>query len=220
MGKHLLLAGASGEVGKRLLRNLIARNDVAMVHLINRRPLNIHHEKLTEHLVDFEHLDTLDLKHDFDHSFCCLGTTIKKAGSKEGFEKIDLHYVQSFAELAIRHNSKGLSVVSSIGATTQTNNFYLLTKGRMEKALSSMGFAQLLIFRPSLLTGKRNEFRLGEVLGGIAMGLFSPLMIGPLKNYRPTSMTKLAKAMASWDEIKGSGSLVLEGQKITDLAEK
>ncbi len=218
MGKAILLAGASGEIGKRLLQNLIARNDVDQIHLINRRSLEINNVKVIEHQVDFEQLDLLDLKCEFDQAFCCLGSTIKKAGSKVKFETIDLHYVHSFAQLAKHHKTAGFCVISSIGATLKTNNFYLLTKGRMEKSVSNMGFTQLLIFRPSLLMGKRDEFRLGEIIGGFAMQLFNPIMIGKLKKYRPTNMDALAKAMACWDKTTASGVCVLEGQGITDLA--
>jgi len=220
MGKQVLIAGGSGEVGNRLLRHLIARNDVEQIHLLNRHPQDISNPKIIQHQIDFEHLDALDLQHNFDFSYCCLGSTIKQAGSKDAFEKIDLHYVQSFAQLAKRHHCRHFAVISSVDAKTKTNNFYLHTKGRMEETLISMDWPALWIFRPSLLVGKRKEFRLTEKLAGFLMTLVSPLMIGPAKNYRPMPMDKLAQVMASAMDMPANKVQIVENKQIEEPAKR
>ncbi len=220
MGKRVIVAGGSGEVGNRLLQNLVARNDVTEIHLINRRLQEVTHSKVIQHQVEFNRLDSLDLELDFDFAYCCLGSTIKQAGSKEAFEKIDLHYVQAFAQMSKRHQCHHFTVISSVDAKTKTNNFYLHTKGRMEETLTSMKWPGLWIFRPSLLTGKRHEFRLAEKLGGFFMALASPIMVGALRNYRATPMDLLAQAMTSTMDMAENGVQIIENSQIADLAKQ
>jgi len=219
MGKRVLVAGGSGEVGKRLLQHLVARNDVNQVHLINRHPQDFKHSKIIQHQIEFKHLNALDLELEFDFSYCCLGSTIKKAGSKDAFEKIDLHYVQLFAKMAKRHQCLHFAVISSVDAKTSTNNFYLHTKGRMEETLTAMDWSSLWVFRPSLLVGVRQEFRLAEKLAGIAMQLISPIMVGPIKNYRPVAMDSLALVMASAIDKPESGVQIVESKQISEWAQ-
>ncbi len=214
MGKHILLAGGSGETGQRLLQNLIARNDVGQIHLINRSYDNISSPKVIQHNTDFKHLSSLNLGIEFDMAFCCLGSTIKKAGSKDAFEQIDLHYVTSFAALAKSHQCDHLAVISSVGAKTGSNNFYLDTKGRMEDALKAMQWPTLWIIRPGLLTGKRREFRLSERLAGAAMRALNLLLIGRLASFRSIPMEKVAKAMSGLVSIIGNGTTILENDQI------
>jgi uncharacterized protein YbjT (DUF2867 family) len=219
MGLSILLAGASGEVGKRLLDNLIASNLVDSIHLVNRRPHPTNRIKVTQHNINFEKPIQLDNEPNFDLAFCCLGTTIKKAGSKAAFESVDFQYVAQFAQLAKQHNCQQFAVISSIGANPIKGGFYLQTKGRMEAHLQSMEWPSLYIFRPSLLTGKRQEFRLGEQLGSIFGRLISPFLVGPLHKYRPINMNKVASAMAAiLTAESNSGVKVLEGDDILKLA--
>lgn len=194
--KHtVLLVGASGEIGRRLTNNLIACNSIGEVHLLNRRPLNIKHEKVVEHIVDFENLAELSFSQSFDLAFCCLGTTIKQAGSQHAFFHVDYDHCISFAQLALKHQCHSLSIISSLGANATSHNFYLQTKGKMEKSMQSMDWRTLLIFRPSLLVGQRSEFRIAERIGGFFMQAITPLMLGPLKQYRPINMDTVASAM-------------------------
>ncbi len=216
MGKYILLAGGSGEIGSRLLQNLIVRNDVEQIHLINRSHSNVTSQKVIQHSIGFENLNSLSLGLKFDLAYCCLGSTIKKAGSKAAFEKIDLHYVTSFAALAKSHQCDRLAVISSVGAKAGNNNFYLDTKGRMEDALIAKKWATLWIIRPGLLSGIRQEFRLIERLGGAVMKILNPLMIGGMANFRSISMDKVAIAMCGLVSATDNGTVILHNDQILE----
>jgi len=218
MTLNVILAGASGEVGKRLLDKLIANNLVSSIHIVNRGPHPIQHPKVIQHLVDFENLSTLDNTLKFDLAFCCLGTTIKKAGSKKAFEKVDFQYTCQFAQLAKQHDCHKFAVISCVGANAHKGGFYLETKGRMEKDLQDMNWQTLYLFRPSLLTGKRQEFRLGEQIGGLFSNLLSPLLQGALHKYRPIKMDLVANAMNAITRTSEIGMNTIEGKEILDLA--
>jgi len=217
MKENILIAGASGEVGQRLVKQLLLDTRVASIHLINRRPLDFSDPKVTQHQVDFNQLSALNLNQDFSLAYCCLGSTIKQAGSKSAFEQVDLHYVTEFAQLAQRHKTSKFAVISSIGANPHKGGFYLQTKGRMEVALQAMAWQQLWVFRPSLLIGQRKEFRLGEHIGALASKLISPLLVGPLKNYRPIEMDNVANAMASILSLNHTGIRLIENTQILSL---
>jgi len=219
MTDTVLPAGASGEVGKRLVGNLIADNSIGEIHLLTRRPLSINHKKVVEHIVEFNSLGELNFNTSFDHAFCCLGTTIKQAGSQQAFYHVDFDYCVQFAELASKHQCRNLSIISSLGANPNSNNFYLQTKGKMEKSIQALGWHKLLIFRPSLLTGPRAEFRTAEVLGGYLMKLITPLMVGQLKQYRPIQMDTVAKAMASANLPPTDGISIIESSEIQKLGQ-
>lgn len=213
--KHtVLLVGASGEIGRRLTNKLIADNSIGEIHLVNRRKLNINHENVVEHLVDFEHLTEQSFNLSFDLAFCCLGSTIKQAGSEHAFFHVDHDHCVNFAQLALKHQCHNLSIISSLGANATSNNFYLQTKGKMEESIKSMDWPSLLIFRPSLLIGQRSEFRIGERLGGLIMKIIAPLMLGPLKQYRPINMDTVASAMCCLATTGNSGKRVIESQEI------
>jgi nucleoside-diphosphate-sugar epimerase len=221
--KHVFFAGCTGEIGKRLLNNLIAHNQVDEIHLLVRRPLGIENPKVFEHIVDFNKLSELSITPGSSKniiSYCTLGTTIKKAGSKEGFFEVDLEYVVNFAQWANDHNSQQLAVVSSLDADANSHTFYLETKGLMEASVRKLPWETLWILRPSLLTGHREEFRLAEVLGGWAAKLVNPLLIGAYRRYRPISMNNVATALANLIMAEERGIRVLESDQIDALAEK
>lgn len=139
------------------------------------------------------------------HLFCCLGTTIKKAGSQQAFRQVDFDYVVNFARAGRQAGAGRLMVVSSVGADRRASSFYLRVKGEVEEALGGMGFEALHVFRPSFLVGRRPEQRAGEQWGiRLAMG-FEWLLAGPLRKYRPMPAGVLASAMAAAAERGASG---------------
>jgi len=218
---RVVIAGATGEIGQRLLDNLIAHNEIAEIHLLLRRPLNTPQPNVHEHIVDFEQLDSLIIdnpKQLETFAYCCLGTTIKKAGSKAEFSKVDLDYAINFAKWSSKHNCKKFAVISSLDAKASSKNFYLQTKGKMESALSDMSWESLWIFRPSLLTGQRQEFRFGEKLGAFAAKLVNPLLIGPYQKYRPIQMDKVAKSLSLLLDEDKQGVHIVESDQIESLA--
>lgn len=220
--KRIIIAGSSGEIGKRLLENLIAHNQIGEIHLLLRTPLNISNPRVHEHLVDFDSLHKLEIKNPNQLetlAYCTLGSTIKKAGSKQAFSKIDLDYVVNFGHWVQSQHAKQMAVISSIDANKNSNTFYLKTKGDMEQALSNMNWDRLWILRPSLLTGKRKEFRLGETLGAYAAKLITSLLVGPYRKYRPINMNTVATALTSLLETYDQGITILESNDIERLGE-
>ena len=189
-----LIAGASGLIGGFCLQDLLDEPSYARVVSLVRKPGVFSHPKLTEMVVDFDQLASLPPVpcHDV---FCTIGTTIKTAGSQSAFRKVDFGIPAALAGWTQRGGARQFLVVSSVGASPTTGNFYLKTKGQMEEAVQRAGFSSVHIFRPSILTGPREENRPGE---GIAIALakaFGFLMIGPLRKYRAIKAASVARAM-------------------------
>jgi nucleoside-diphosphate-sugar epimerase len=224
--KHIYFTGCTGETGKRLLNNLIARNDISEIHLLTRAPTGIKNPKVFEHFVDFDYLTKLKISpNEISEkieiiSYCTLGTTIKKAGSKSNFRKVDYDYVVDFAKWAIENNSQQLAVVSSLDANPNSNSFYLRTKGEMERSIKKLPWKTIWILRPSLLIGEREEFRLAEFIGGLVSKLVSPFLIGSLRRYRPINIDDVATALASLPFSSDVGVNVLQSDQIIERAKR
>ena len=170
--------------------------------------------------VDFEALPEDPAIFGVDDVFCSLGTTIAKAGSQQPFARVDRDYPSAIAELASRFGAKQFLLVSSVGADIQSRNFYLRTKGEVERAISVLPFQSVHIFRPSMLLGERVEFRWKE-------RLFEPLMkglqwtfVGALRKYRPIDARDVASAMVNAASGGGHGIQTYEGLEIERLAAK
>lgn len=216
MSKVIIMFGSTGETGKRALDKLIASNSISKIHLMNRRIQGIQHHKVLEHLIDFEQPNTFTNIPHADAVICTLGTTIKKAGSKEAFKQVDLHHVLAAANWA-KQRSEHFIVVSSFGANPDSSNFYLKTKGDLERALIHMNWPQLSIFRPGLLLGKREEFRMMERLAGLLSGVMNIVLIGPLKSLKATKMDILANALVNVSTLPSSGTIIYKNPEIDKL---
>lgn len=190
--KTALILGASGFTGQHLLELLLNDPLYAQITIYVRKPVHISHPKLVQRIVDFEKLDTAVEATDI---FCCLGTTIKKAGSQDAFKQVDLVYPQKVASLQLAAGSQRFLVISAVGADEKSSIFYSRTKGQVEEALTTLGYPCLCIFRPSFIMGDRAEKRVGEKIGIFIAKLISPILIGPLKKYKPVSALALAKSM-------------------------
>jgi len=189
-----LLAGATGLVGGHLLRLLLADDAYQKVTILARRGLPLTNPKLQQRLIDFDHLADLDAPK-VDDVFCCLGTTIKKAGSQEAFRKVDLGYVEALARIAARAGAKQFLLVSAIGADAKSRVFYSRVKGETEAAVQAVGFAGTHIFRPSMLLGDRAESRILERLGTPLMRAVAFAMVRPRRRARPIAAADVAAAM-------------------------
>jgi uncharacterized protein YbjT (DUF2867 family) len=210
-----LIAGATGLVGGELLELLVADPAIARVHSLVRRPSGRQHAKLSEHVVDFGDLvTTAALGPPVAEAYCCLGTTMRAAGSRAAFRRVDHEYVTAFARLALGLGTASLTVISSLGADPGSRSFYLRTKGEVEHELTSLGLPSLAILRPSLLLGERRELRAGERAGELALRLASPLLRGALARYRPVHARTVARAMAACGRRGGPGVHVLESDDI------
>jgi uncharacterized protein YbjT (DUF2867 family) len=212
-----LISGATGLVGYQLLQLLLTGNTYQQIISIGRRPLPVEHPKLIQKIVDFDNLDSYreDLK--ADSVFCCLGTTIKKAGTKDNFSRVDFSYVTRLASITSAQGARDFLVVSSMGADANSSVFYNKIKGRMEEALQQIPFHAIHIFRPSLLLGNRNESRPGEEAARLIMPLFSFLMIGPLRKYRPIKDITVACAMIKAANQQKSGINIYTSDEIERL---
>jgi uncharacterized protein YbjT (DUF2867 family) len=211
--RNALLLGATGLIGSRCLTHLLECDSYARVTCLVRRRLELSHERLDERIVDFDDRAGLEKKLSdleiVDDLFCAIGSTMKKAGSKEAFRRVDYDLPLSVAEIVCgvgrgseprtknERTAKRMALVSSVGADARASNFYLKTKGELEDALTPL-FAPLLhIFRPSFLVGDRQESRPGEAIGIAVVRATKGLMFGGLRKYRPIHVDHVARAMVA-----------------------
>jgi uncharacterized protein YbjT (DUF2867 family) len=205
MKKTALLAGATGLIGSALLPLLLASDRYAKVIVVGRRPVAIQHPKLTQVVVDLGQLEAERLRLIADDVYCCLGTTIRQAGSREAFYKVDFLYVVQLAALTAANFAAQFLVVSSLGADVNGRFYYSRVKGEMEEAVRQAPFRAIHIFRPSLLLGERAQPRLGERLSAAVLALARPLLRGSWGKYRPVAAATVAQAMLRAAEDDGGG---------------
>ncbi len=214
MQKTALLAGATGLIGSQLLPLLLASDRYAKVIVVGRRAVPTLHPKLVQVTTELDQLEAARLKLIADDVYCCLGTTMAQAGSKEAFYQVDFLYVVRLAALAASNFAAQLLVVSSMGADAESRIYYSRVKGEMEAAVRQTPFRAIHIFRPSLLLGERATPRLGERLGALVLRGLRPLLRGPLLNYRPVSGAAVAAAMLRAAEDDGGGVRVHESAEL------
>ncbi|GGF86721.1 oxidoreductase [Paenibacillus abyssi] len=220
MGKVAVVAGAAGLVGKELVQLLLQHPDYERVIALVRRKSGAEQGKLIELVVSFDRLEqeASGLMKGAD-VFCALGTTIKKAKSQEQFRRVDYVYPLQLGELGKREGVRSYSVITAMGANEQSRFFYSRVKGELETRLAALGLNTLHIFRPSLLLGDREEFRLGERIGGAAAKPLSFLLNGPLRKYRAIEATTVAEAMvAAVQRESNPGVHIYESDRIEQIA--
>ena len=183
-----LLAGASGLVGGRLLQHLLADPAFERVIALGRRVPPIAHPKLDARVVDFAALPPVAAT----DASCCLGTTLRKAGSRAAFRLVDHDHAVAFAAMARAGGATRYGLVSSVGADAGSGTFYLQVKGEVEQAVAALGFAGLVICRPGLLLGPRAERRPAEALAQRLAPLLNPLLPG---RYKSIDHAVVARAM-------------------------
>jgi len=182
--------------GGYALEALLSAPDIGRVIAVSRRPLlGREHPRLANRIVQFEHLESQLKGVTADMAFCCLGTTLRKAGSQEGFRAVDVGCVLAFARAARQAGARRFVVISSVGANPAARNFYLRTKGEMEQGLQQIGFESLDILQPSLLLSWRGEMRPMELIASACMPLVNPLLRGNYLPYRAISARTVARAM-------------------------
>ncbi|HRZ73299.1 MAG TPA: NAD(P)H-binding protein [Flavobacterium sp.] len=215
--KTALIIGSTGLVGAQLL-NLILESPVYdKVVVFVKRETSIKHPKLIQHLIDFDKIENYQNLVVGDDFFCTIGTTIKKAGSREAFKKVDLIYPKQFAQIALKNKVSQFLIISSLGANEQSTNFYLKTKGEMEAFLKKLTFKSTIILRPSLLLGNRTEFRVGEKFGAIFMKTISILLFGELLKYKPIESKTVAKALFELAQQNQDGFKIYESNEIQNF---
>ena len=171
----LLLAGATGLVGRHTLSLALADPRVAGVVALTRRALPPH-PKLTAIVVDFDRLDGQAPYWQADAVICTLGTTMRVAGSQDAFRRVDYTYPLAVARLAREHGTPACVLNSAAGAETGSRFFYNRVKGELERDLSAQSFTSLTFVRPGLIGGKREQFRLGERVLETVLAVVGPLL--------------------------------------------
>lgn len=218
--KTALLAGAGGLVGNELLHILLTSSHYSHIKILVRHPLEITHEKLEQITTDFDKLDEYAQHFDVDDVYCCLGTTIKKAGSQEAFKKVDYNYPLKMAELAASQQAKNFLVITALGADSTSKVFYSRTKGQLQLRLKKLGLTALHIFQPSLLLGERKEFRLGEKAASSLSPLFSRFLKGKMEKYKPVEARSVALAMYEVAQIERTGNYTYPSDRIEIISRK
>lgn len=214
-----LLAGGSGLVGGACLRELLRQPVYGRVVALGRRELPIGNALLEQRTVDFRYLQAVDDLPPVNDVYCCLGTTLRRAGSREAFRAVDLGYVRELAALGLRLGASQFLLVSALGADPESRVFYTRVKGEAEQAVCALGYRAVQIFRPSLLSGARAEVRPAERLAAAAAHLVSPLLRGRLRRYRPIAAAQVAAAMVCVALQDVAGCHVFESEAISDLAQ-
>jgi uncharacterized protein YbjT (DUF2867 family) len=212
--KTAIIAGATGLVGEQALIQLLSDPLYDKVIAIVRKPIALTHPKLEQQVIDFAQLPGAIGSLKADHGFCCLGTTIKAAGSKERQYIIDHDYIVAFGKGCHSAGVNRFTVVSSIGAKVDSSNFYLRTKGEMERDLQTIPFSGLYILQPSFLIGERKEFRSGEKIAIVLMKVLNPLMIGGLAKYRGVNASAVAQRMISIIKMAEDGVKIIRSDEI------
>lgn len=206
-----LLVGASGLVGRELLDLLLADALYDKVVVLTRKPLLIDNAKYENHVIDFdrltEHYNNI-VAHDI---FCCLGTTMRVAGSKEAFKKVDYTYPLEIAKLAKAAGAEQYLLVSALGASEKSSIFYNKVKGEVEQAIGALNYQSFKVFRPSLLLGNRSEQRNGEDAAKIFYKIFG--FIIPAK-YKAIEARTVATAMLTAAKLRRPGMIVYESDKM------
>ena len=192
-----MVVGSTGLVGKSVVNHLIEK-DIAVLALVRNDEVS-KNSLLNYYKIDFDDLQFPDETFsDIKDIFICLGTTIKKAGSKEAFQKVDVTYCYEIAKQAQARGVKNISIVTSLGSDSNSANFYLKSKGMIEDKITKIDFDSISIHRPGLLIGARNEMRLGEFIGQKIFPYFiDPFLIGSIRKYRSIKGDTLAKAMVN-----------------------
>lgn len=205
--KTALVAGATGLIGGQLLDLLLKDSYYEKVIAITRKRIDVENSKLHNVVIDFSQLQSVATNLKADDVYCCLGTTIKQAGSKEVFRKVDFEYPTELAKITKLNGAKQYLLVSALGADPSSGIFYNQVKGETELAINKAGFESVHIMRPSLLIGPRKEHRSGEEAAKVFykyLGFLIP------KKYKGIESIKVARAMIALAKQNKAGYFIHE----------
>lgn len=210
-----VLAGASGLVGGYCLARLIASPRYRRIIVVTRRDLGplVEDPKVTQAVVDFARLEDTAAAVEGDDVFCALGTTIKRAGSRQRFREVDYEYSLRLARVTYAAGARRLTLVSSLGANPASRTFYLKVKGELEQAILAVGFPDVTILRPSVIAGPRPEFRLAERLSRWVLAVAPP-------TWRPVHADTIAAGMVAAAEAGSTGVAFVESKDIASLTRR
>lgn len=215
-----MLLGASGATGQKLLPLLLDDPAYAKIITLSRRETGMKHAKLENRIVDFEHLAEgfKDLR--VDDCYCAFGTTIKIAGSEAAMTRIDHEYVLEFARAGRAAGARRFAYLSAANANAGSSVYYARLKGRTEAALKALGFADLAIYRPSMIIAERSDRRWMESMLFPLLPLLDTLMLGRYAKYRSIPVETLARAMAAFSGLQGCGSKTLYWREMVEGSDR
>lgn len=205
--KTALVAGATGLIGGQLLELLLADRYYDKVIAISRKPLEQESSRLQNSVIDFAQLESAATDLKADDVYCCLGTTIKQAGSQSAFRKVDYEYPAQLARITKQNGARQYLLVSALGADPSSGIFYNRVKGETEVAIHEVGFESVHVMRPSLLMGPRKEHRSGEEAAKVFYKYLGFLI--PAK-YKGIESIKVARAMIALAKQNKAGYFIHE----------
>ncbi len=198
--KRAIIIGATGLVGSELVKLTLEDPFFCEILVFTRRELGFHHPKLKQEIIDFDNLSQWKEKIKGDILFSALGTTLKKAGSKAAQRKVDYDYQYEFARIASENSVSDYVLVSAPGASPGSLIFYSRIKGELDRDVEKLPFRHVILIKPSILEGEREEERKGEKIGSMVMGWLKNLAF--LKKYRPIHGRTVARAMLNAVKVK------------------
>lgn len=219
MAKHVaVIAGSTGAIGRQLMNLLIASSRIEKILVLHHRPTPYAGlAKVEQLLVDFAAIPAPAAGDDVAAVFCCVGTTQRKAGSTEAFQRVDRDLPIALARWASANGAATFVAVSSVDARATARSVYLRTKGEMEKGVAAAGVRSTYLLRPSLLAGARDEYRLAERIGNRVLAVIAPVMFGPLRKYRAVHTKTVARAMLVCADQSAPGVHIVESHVIQKL---
>jgi len=216
MKKNILIAGSTGLIGNFLLKYLLEEEKVEKVYALTRRDLGFQHQKLVQIIFDFDKEESYKSLPAVDEIMCCLGTTIKVAGSKENFRKVDQGYPLKLAKWGKSTGVSAYHVITSMGTSENSRIFYSRVKGELEEALKKINFERLFIYQPSQLLGDRKEHRRGEKIAIAVMKFIDPIVPAKYKIIKVQDVAKAMKVKLLGTEMGARTFLSDEIQRIAD----
>ena len=213
-----VIAGSTGAIGRQLMALLIASPRFEKILVLHHRPTPYAGQARVEQLVvDFAAMPPPGSADDIDAVFCCVGTTQKKAGSTEAFQRVDRDAPIALARWAAANDATNFVGVSSVGARATARSVYLKTKGEMERGVADAGIRSVYLLRPSVLAGAREEYRLAEHVGNRVLSGIEPVMLGPLRKYRAVHTKTVARAMLACADQGAPGVHIVESDVVQKL---
>lgn len=210
--KTATVIGSTGLIGGQLVEQLQQDRQVETIRVLIRRPVQFSQTKVETRLVDFTDPESFKLAMEGSSAvFCAVGTTQKKVkGDKAAYRKVDFDIPVNAARFCAETGCPKFLLVSSVGASSKSNNFYLKLKGEVEDAVQQLPIKSIHIFRPSVLLGDRKEHRLGEAISKAVMQAFSFAFVGGLRKYKPVQASDVAAAMINSAKKEAKGRFVYE----------
>jgi len=213
----ILLIGASGLIGSKLLEQMLLDSEIKCIVLFVRKPISIDHPKIEQHIINFESINDYSKYFTGEALVCALGTTRSKTPNKFEYRKIDLGYTLDAAKLAKENGVNQIHLISSMGAHPKSKVFYSALKGEIESLILGLKFDITLIYRPSILIGDRSESRPFEKLSQKLNWFYDPLLLGGLKKYRSIRADVVATKIISEIKKNINRVIIFDSSKIKQL---